>query len=117
MAKVSTAKDVYSRNEFVEKYMRQGFSYREAVSAYKATCELFGDAIMAGAKINIGNVCTLNPQWRNPREVKMHFTREKRDGKIVVTSNQRTYHLDRRLSYTMKIFDSFKNSHPFHWYT
>lgn len=111
------AQESFSRKDFVSKYMKAGFTYRDSVAAYEATCELFGDAISQAAKINIGNVCCLIPKHRPAQEVKMNFVKEKQvDGSVVTKKRQKSYYLDPRVSYKVRIFDSFKHTHQLHWY-
>jgi hypothetical protein len=89
-----------------------GLSHAQAGEAYESVCRVFEDAIIAGRKINIGNICAINPEWQEARPVHMGFKRTKEG----VEKTSTVFYLGRRIRYKVSIFKEFINSHQLNWF-
>lgn len=103
-----------TRREFIARFVRDiGVSYAQATRMYDCMCNVFEDGIVRGSKIRVGQVGSLTPVWRPPREIKMHFKVGK--GKKVIRA-QRTYVMDGRYVYKFNLYQHFINTHALRWF-
>ena len=104
--------DSINRIDYVNRFMKRGLTYVQAVHAYEALCELVEDAVVSGQKINIGNVMSITPTWLPPREVHMGFERTKRG----VIKKKRAIWLGKRIRYKVNLYKCFLKAHTLNWF-
>lgn len=104
---------VYDRRNFVEHLMREGdLTYAQATKIFNVVCSVFGEAVVNGARINIGRVGAIVPHWRPPRDVRMHFTRR---GKKVRRGTERTFFMDGRYVFKFNVYRRFLKTRQLRW--
>jgi hypothetical protein len=101
-----------NRSDFVNRYMRHGFTYSQACKAYECMCEIFEDAVVSGHRLNIGNVMSLAPVWLAPKEVQMGFERTKKG----VVKKKKVIWLGKRIRYKVNLYKEFMRRHTLNWF-
>jgi hypothetical protein len=102
------------RRDFIRRYMQEcGVTYDTACQIYRTMISTFEDGIADGAKVTIGRLGALVPQWQEPRQVVMGFRRTPNKG---VVKQKQTFNLDSRIRYRFKIYREWMNTRPLHWY-
>jgi hypothetical protein len=93
------------RRDFIAAYVRAGMTYAQARIAYDTTVRVVEDAIVRRKKVCVGNVCSIVPVEKPPREVHKQFgkTRE-------------VYYLGRRIEFKVSIFKKFFDTHAIDWF-
>lgn len=103
-----------TRREFVTRFMRDaGLSYLNACRVYDTMVRVVEDGVVSGSKVSFGQVGSIVPVWRKPRELTKHF--ERRPGNVIVRS-KRTYVLDGRYVYKFNVYKKFKDTHRLNWH-
>jgi len=106
---------VITRREFVVRYMNDyGCTYAQACRIYSVMINVIEEGIIAGNKILFGNIGAVVPVWRPSRDVHMHFRRGK--GGKIERGVRRTYHMDGRFGYKLKLYQRFLSSHRMKWF-
>ena len=104
-----------NRRDFVNRLMRDcGMSFLQASQVFDAVCEVVADGVVSGARIRFGRLGVLQPVWRQPKAVHKGFRVTK--GREIV-KQKHVYFLGKRISYSLKIYKGFMNSHSLHWYS
>ncbi len=106
-----------NRADFIRRLVDEGFTVSEATKAYNCMIRTFDDAIVAGARINLGRIGALKPQMQEPRTVHMGFVRKKDEkNSVEVRKSKRVYELGRRLRYKFILFPEFLNKRQLNWF-
>lgn len=101
-----------TRKDFIRAFHQAGLTYEQANQAYEAMNGTIASAIQEGVRVSFGSVCSLNPYWKQPKEVVMHF---KREGANVVKTTK-TFWLGKRVAYRVNVFKAFIETHQLHWF-
>ena len=105
--------DTVTRAELIRKLVYDcNLSYPQATQVYECLISVFEDVICSGKRLNIGQVCAIVPVWREPREIKMGFKKEK--GGVVKKVN-RTFYIDGRLAFKVVVHKKFFSEHQIRW--
>lgn len=103
-----------NRKDFVCRFMRQvGLTHAQSCRLFDAMCDVFKDGVVNGSKVRIGKLGVLQPRWHEPKAVHKGFEMGK-GGQI--TRKKHVYFLDRRISYRLRIYSKFMDTHSLHWY-
>lgn len=95
-----------NRIDFVKKFMEMGLTYGKACKVYECMVRVFEDGICSGSRINIGNVCSITPQRKEPRTVRMGFQK-----------TAKIYYLGSRIRYRVNLFREFIQTHNLKWFS
>lgn len=93
------------RRDFIAAYVRSGMTYAQARIAYDTTVRMFEDAIVHRKKVCLGNVCSMVPVERAPKEIHRQFDKKKE-----------VYYLGRRVEFKVNIFKKFFDTHAIDWF-
>jgi len=88
--------------------MQAGLTYDHACTAYSSMLTTMEDAIANRDKIYLGNIGSLTPIVRPPRDIAMSFVREKGDR---LSKTKRVFHLEERTDYRFRVFKKFAGKH------
>lgn len=104
-----------NRRDFVSRIMRQcGLSYVRASQVFNCLCDVVGDAVIHGNAVRLGRVGLLKPVRHSPKTVHKGFIM---GPKREIIKNRHVYFMDSRLSWRLKVYRTFIDSHSLHWYT
>ena len=101
------------RKDFILEGVRSGLTYPQAKAAYAATMRIIERAVLSCAKINFGNVLSITPVERPPREVHKHF--QQGPGGVVKKGTKEVYYLGRRFSFRVNVYKKFLDTHELDW--
>jgi len=94
------------RKDFLTAYVRAGLTYAQARAAYAASMRLMEGAILTRTKVNLGNVCSIVPVERPPREVHKNFKKGERE----------VFYLGRRVEFRVSIYKKFIEERQLDWW-
>ena len=95
------------RKDFLTAYVRAGLTYAQARSAYAASMRLIEGAVLSRTKVNFGNVCSIVPIERPPREVHKNFKKGEKE----------IFYLGRRVEFRVSIYKKFIETRQLEWFT
>lgn len=88
--------------------MQAGLTYDQACMAYSSMLTTMEDAIVNRDKVCLGNIGSLAPILRPPRDIAMSFVRGPGNR---LSKTKRVFHLEERTDYRFSFFKKFAGRH------
>ena len=105
MSSLTNKRTSVTRHDFIRSFVEHGgLTYAEAAKAFNAMVSVFGDAIVNGQKVNVGNVLSIKTVKRQPRRVNMGLN-----------GTKRTIFLGSRIAFKVSVYGEFMRQHELDW--